>query len=135
MIGLMEIDFLDIRIVSLEDEMTVESPNQPSLRYVYLKLSQTPPPLWQNYFKESRKMARHPHWRNAWIDRKFVVIECKFEEIETYHLNDLKQDLAQANRQYRRYLEQQSQTEQGKKTAYIQEVEKLREIKNRLNFD
>ena len=131
----MEIDFIDIKIVSLEDEMTVVSHDQPSLRYVYLKLSQTPPPLWQNYFKESRKIARHPHWRNAWIDRKFIVIECLLEEIETYHLTDLKQDLAKANNQYRKYLEKQSQTEHVQKKLYHQDLEKLRDIKNRLNFD
>lgn len=134
-IGAMEIDFADIRIVSLEDEMMVESPNQPSLRYVYLKLSQTPPPLWQHHFKEARKVARHPHWRHAWIDRKFIVVECLLEEIELYHLNDLKKDLAHANRQYRQHVTKQSHHEQAKNTAYIQEVEKLRDIKSRLNFD
>ncbi len=131
----MEIDFIDIKIVSLEDEMTVQSHDEPSLRYIYLKLSRTPPPLWQTYFKESRKIARHPHWRKAWIDRKYIVVECVPEEIETYHLKDLKQDLAKANSRYRHYLEQQSQKEHVKKTIYHQEREKLRDIKSRLNFD
>src|SRR5471030_367877 len=72
----MEIDFVDIKIVSLEDDMTVESPNNPALRYIYLKLSQTPPPLWQKHFADSRKVARHTKWRNIWIDRKFFVVEC-----------------------------------------------------------
>ena len=48
----MDIDFVDIRIVSLEDDLTVESPENRALRYVYLKLSQTPPPLWQKHFAE-----------------------------------------------------------------------------------
>ena len=131
----MEIDFVDIKIVSLEDEMTVESPVNPSLRYVYLRLSQTPPPAWQSYFKESRKKSRHPHWRNAWIDRKYIVVECIPEEIETRHLSDLRHDLAQSNQRYRHYLLQQSHHEIRREKIRLQERERIREMKDRLNFD
>jgi hypothetical protein len=131
----MEIDFIDIKIVSLEDEMTVESPVHPNLRYVFLRLSQTPPPIWQSYFKESRKKSRHPHWRNAWIDRKYIVVECVPEEIETHHLNDLRHDIAQSNQRYRRYLHHQTQAEIHQGKTRLQERERLREMKSRLNFD
>ncbi|MEI9999584.1 MAG: hypothetical protein WDO13_10675 [Verrucomicrobiota bacterium] len=78
----MDADFADIRIVSFEDELTVVSPTDPKLRYLYLKLSATPPPGWVKHFAQSRKVARHPRWRNAWIDRKFIVVECVPEELE-----------------------------------------------------
>jgi len=131
----MAIDFIDIRIVSLEEEMMVESPNDRALFHIYLRLSQTPPPLWQHHFRESRKVSRHPHWRQAWLDRKYIVVECPVHEIETYHLNDLKQDIAHANRQYRSHLERQAALEHQKEKATHQEREKLRELKDRLNFD
>jgi hypothetical protein len=131
----MEIDFIDIKIVSLEDEMTVESPNNATLRYIYLRLSQTPPPLWQKYFAESRKIARHPKWRHIWIDRKYLVVECVPEEIETHHLNDLKQDVAFANSNYRNYLHHQTRAEYKKLQTQSIERDRLREMKGRLNFD
>ena len=131
----MEIDFIDIKIVGLEDDMTVQSPNNPALRYIYLKLSQTPPPLWQKYFAESRKIARHTKWRNIWIDRKFIIVECIPEELETHHLKDLKQDLAHANANYRKYLEMQVSTDVRSQQTQSIERERLREMKNRLNFD
>jgi hypothetical protein len=131
----MDIDFIDLKIVGLEDDLTVESPNNPALRYIYLKLSQTPPPLWQKYFAESRKVPRHTKWRNIWIDRKFLVVECVPEEIETHHLNDLKQDVAFANSKYRQYLQHQYRIEAGQHQTQSIERDRLRDMKSRLNFD
>ncbi len=131
----MDIDFIDIKIVSLEDDMTVESPNNPALRYIYLKLSQTPPPLWQKHFVESRKVARHTKWRHIWIDRKFLVVECVPEEIETHHLSDLKKDVYYANSKYREYLKMQNRSEFQQKHTQSIERDRLRDMKSRLNFD
>jgi hypothetical protein len=131
----MDIDFIDIKIVSLEDDMTVASPNNPALRYIYLKLSQTPPPLWQKHFAESRKIARHTKWRNIWIDRKFLVAECVPEEIETHHLGDLKKDLYYANSKYREYLRNQGRSETQLRQSQSIERDRLRDMKSRLKFD
>jgi hypothetical protein len=133
--GFMEIDFVDIKIIGLEEEMTVLSPDHPPLRQVFLRLSQTPPPIWRTYFDDLRKISRHPRWRRAWIDRKFIVIECVPEEIETHHLNDLKQDIAQANQRCRHYFELQTQGERHKERADHRVRERLRDMKGRLNFD
>jgi len=131
----MEADFVEIRIVDLEEEMTVESPVHPPLRYVYLRLSQTPLPIWQSYFKESRSLSRHPHWRQAWIDRKYIVVECAPEEIEKYHFNDLKQDVSRANERCRDYLHRRHHADRQKGSADQNVRDHLREIKGRLNFD
>ena len=131
----MDFDFADIKIVSLEEGLTVESPERPSLFYVYLRLSQTPPPIWQTYFKESRKVSRHPHWRRAWVDRKYIIVECPPAEIETHHLNDLKQDIATANEHYRKYLGQRTDPDHLREKSHALERDRLREMKGRLNFD
>jgi len=115
--------------------MMVPSPRDPSLFYVFLKLSQTPPPLWQHHFKNSRKISRHPHWREAWIDRKFIVVECLTDELEKYHLNDLKQDIAFANKAYREHVQLQARAEMQRAQSHQSEREKLRDIKRRLSFD
>jgi hypothetical protein len=131
----MEPDFVDIRIVGLEEDMTAESPDRPPLRLVFLRLSQTPPPIWRTYFDETRKISRHPHWRPAWIDRRFIVVECVPEEIETYHLNDLKQDVARCNERCRDYFLRQTLSDRQKHVADHHVKERLREIKGRLKFD
>ncbi len=131
----MDLDFVDIKIVGLDDDLTVESPNNPALLYVYLRLSQTPPPLWQKHFAESRKIARHPKWRHIFVDRKFLIVECVPAEIETHHLKDLKQDIAFANTQYRQYLQHQLRTEMKRSQTQSVQRESLREMKGRLKFD
>jgi hypothetical protein len=131
----MEPNFADVKIVGLEEELTVESPENPELRYVYFRLSQTPLPIWQSHFKESRKISRHPHWRHAWIDRKYIVVECLPEEIEKYHLQDLKQDVSKANQGCQNYLRTHSRADHDKESAHQHAVDRLREIKGRLNFD
>jgi hypothetical protein len=131
----MEIDFVDIKIVGLEEEMTVESPERPPLRWIFLRLSHTPMPIWQSYFKELRNISRHPRWRRAWIDRKFIVVECVPEEIETHHLRDLKQDVAQVNQRCRKYLGDRAPTDHHRENADQQARERLRDMKDRLNFD
>ena len=131
----MDIDFNEIKILGLEEEMTVESPIRPPLRYIYLRLSATPPPIWVTYFDESRKVSRHPHWRRAWIDRKFIVVECPPEELEKYHLADFKRDLAQANQRTVAYFEKQNFVERQKQQNDLQVLNRLKEMKGRLNFD
>jgi hypothetical protein len=131
----MESDFTDIKIVGLADEMTVASFDHPELQLIFLKLSQTPPPLWQSYFKELRNVSRHPHWRKAWVDRKFIVVECLPDEIEAYHLRDLKQDVARCNERCHAYFAGQAQAEHQKKHADHNVRAQLREMKDRLKFD
>jgi hypothetical protein len=131
----MDSDFIDIKIVELVDDMTVESHDNPALRLIFLRLSQTPPPLWQKTFAESRKIPRHPRWRRAWLDRKFIIVECVPEEIETHHLRDLKQDIAQANAKFRQYVDQQNRGDYQRRETQSLERDKLRDMKSRLNFD
>jgi hypothetical protein len=128
-------EFVDIRIVGLEEELTVESPLNPPLRYIHFRLSQTPLPIWQSYFKEARKISRHPHWRQAWIDRKYIVVECLPEEIEKYHLRDLKQDVALVNQRTREFLQPRHHADRTKHRADEDAIQRLREMKGRLNFD
>jgi hypothetical protein len=131
----MDSDFTEIKIVDLAEEMTVASFDHPELQLIFLRLSQTPPPIWQSYFKELRNVSRHPRWRKAWIDRKFIVVECLPEEIEAYHLRDLKQDVARCNERCRAYFAGQAQAERQKETVNLNVRERLKEMKDRLKFD
>ncbi len=131
----MDADFADIKIVSLEDELTAPCPTDPTLRLMFLKLSATPPPGWVQHFNQSRKVARHVKWRKATIDRKFIVIECIPQEIESHHLRDLKQDVYYANGEYRKYLAHQYRGQHSASQTQALERDRIREMKDRLKFD
>jgi hypothetical protein len=131
----MENDFTDIKIIGLEEEMTVESPTNPALTYVFFRLSQTPPPLWTKHFKQSRTIARSPRWRHIWVDRRYLMImECKVEEIEAL-LEEVKKDFAHSNQLYRQHLTHQTAAEQHKENQHLEQRDRLRDMKGRLNFD
>ena len=92
-------------------------------------------PIWKTHFEESRKVSRHPHWRRAWLDRKYIIVECLPDEIEQYHLNDLKHDIARANEGCRAYFQDKRDPHTQKEQLHSQERDRLREMKSRLNFD
>ena len=46
-------------------------------------------------------------WREAWVEDNFIVIHCVPEELEKYHVSDLKEDIVNANTKYRQYLFEQ----------------------------
>jgi hypothetical protein len=43
-------------------------------------------------------------WREVWIEGADLVIQCPPEELEQFHLGDLKQDVRNSNRAYREHL-------------------------------
>ncbi len=50
-------------------------------------------------------------WRRAWIEGDCVVVKCATDELQRYHLKDLKQDVANANENLARAIEQHSARE------------------------
>jgi len=55
--------------------------------------------------------------------------------IEKYHLNDLKQDVANSNAKYRKYLYEMIKIEKENMRKKKVEKDQLIELKNRLKFD
>lgn len=127
--------FDDIRITGLDEAKTYR-PNPDKLLYnIYLKLSSYPPMDWRDIFRAERSFPRHSMWREAWIEGDYIVIYCVPDELERYHLNDLKQDVANCNAKYRKYLYEIIQRENEIIRKERQEKEKFEELKNRLKFD
>lgn len=127
--------FTDIRITGLETAATQPSDRAAGLRHMFLRLSSSPPLEWQQLFDNERQYPRHSMWREAWIQGDFIVVDCVPEEIAQYHLRDLKQDVANANKNYRDYLERVAQVETQQRAAEQQERSRLDELKSRLDFD
>jgi hypothetical protein len=91
---------LDIRIIGILKERTRQDRQYSGLQDYFLQLSAKPPRGWERFFNESRRFPRHSMWREAWIENDCVVVKCVIDELSRYHLNDLKQDVANANENF-----------------------------------
>ena len=102
---------------------------------MYLKLSTRPSDDWVQIFNAERRFPRHTMWRDALIEKDFIIILCVPEELEKIHLGDLKEDVLNANTKYRQYLFEQAQREVKEKDHEKTEIEKLQNLKKRLDFE
>jgi len=67
---------------------------------MHLKLSAHPTAEWAQLFKNQRQFPRHSMWREAWVEGRYIVVDCVPEEIKQYHLRDLNEDAAVVNGEY-----------------------------------
>ena len=74
-------------------------------------------------------------WREAWIEGNFIVVDCVPEEIEQYHLRDLKEDVAKTNQNYRDYLARVARAQEQQEEREQKEKSRLEDLKSRLEFD
>jgi hypothetical protein len=127
--------FTDIAIIGLDVDATKPSQAASGLRHMYLQLSAEPPSEWQQLFNQGRRFPRHSMWRDAWVEGRHIVVDCVPEEIEQYHLRDLKEDAAKTNEKYRDYLGKVAGAQQQQQEAEQKEKSRLDDLKNRLKFD
>jgi hypothetical protein len=127
--------FEDIRIIDLDNVRSYKPDPQKLLYKIYLKLSSPPPPEWQQIFEAERRFPRHTMWRRAWIEGQYIVIHCVLDELDKYHLRDLRQDVESANNKYREYLMEVARTKASEIRQKHEELTQLKDIKRRLNLD
>lgn len=127
--------FADILIVGLNEERCNKASPDLELYSMYLKLSDSPPVEWRKLFSERRNFPRHSMWRDARISGDHIIISCVPEELERYHLRDLKEDVDYCNGQYRKYLDTVSKKEVRELKERQAELERLKELNRRLKFD
>ena len=130
----MKIRFEDIQMLELNDERCRRSGTAPFMYNMHLELSSNPALEWQQIFYQERKIPRHHKWRCAWIEHNCIVVDCAPEEVEEYLLNDLKEDVRRSNQKYRAYLEQREEEKNMGEEAEKRERDRLRSLKDRLDF-
>lgn len=126
---------LDIRIVKLAVEKTRQSQTAPGLRLMYLELSESPPHPWTLLFDQERAFPRHSMWRDARIEGRYIVVDCVPEELEKYHLQDLKQDVLNSNQKYVQWQAKAAAQAAQRAQKEVQERQRLAELGSRLKFD
>lgn len=128
-------DFDDIRVVDLDEPLTRQSQTASGLRHMHLRLSGRPSHGWAEIFIAERQFPRHSMWRNVWISGSHVVIDCVPEEIEKYHLRDIKEDVANTNIKYRAQLQRVELARRRQDEAARLEKERIQDVKKKLKFD
>jgi hypothetical protein len=128
-------EFNDIKITGLDADLTRPSDRGSAMRQMHLTLNETPTSEWVQCFEANRRYPRHSAWRHAWISGSHIVIDCVPEEIEKDHLKDLKEDVANSNRDYRAYLIKVAAKERMEQERAATEKKRLDGLGGRLNFD
>ncbi|WP_411824672.1 hypothetical protein [Leptospira sp. 'Mane'] len=127
-------EFKDINLIGADKEKTQISRQGTTLHNVYLELSSPPPKKWVDLFNEERSFPRHSMWRNANIRGNYVIIECPLDELERYHLNDIKNDILNSNSKYKGFLIQEEQAKSRHEEELKTQTEKKNSILDNLDF-
>lgn len=110
-------------------------PHGPGMRHLHLSLSDTPPPNWARPFKELRQQPRHSMWRHAWVEGAHIVIDCVPDEMEQFHLTDLKDDVRVCNDRHRRWDHEMVIAAAARRREEQSERLRLLALNARLDFD
>jgi len=129
------VHFEDIHIKEFDYERSYKPDPSKDLYNIYLKLSAVPPNEWVKIFDTERRFPRHPKWREAWIEEKYIIIYCLPEELEKVHDKDLREDVDNTNYKYRTLLTDRAQEEALKERKEEKELTRLKDIKDKLKFN
>jgi hypothetical protein len=128
------VGFDDIRILGIDSNRLYRPDPQKALYHVYFELSSSPPMEWTQIFDAERRFPRHTIWRRAWVEDKYIVVHCAPAEVKQYHLNDIKQDVGNANSKYREFLRRLA-VERAKEAQHeAREQEQLKDAFDGLDF-
>lgn len=127
--------FQDIKVVGVDKSKTYRPDPEKLLYNVYFKLSSEPPIEWVRIFEAERRFPRHTMWRRAWVDGQYVVIHCALDEVKKYHAHDIKQDVANTNKKYGEYLRQLVIEQKKERERKGEELEKIDEALEGLDFE
>ena len=127
--------FEDISITGTDKDMLYKPNPDKALYNVYFNLSARPSQEWAQIFEAERRVPRHTMWRHAWVEGQHIVVHCGLKEVKKYHLNDIKQDVANTNRKYREYLQQQAIEKEREKLREEKEDQEIEDGLEGLDFD
>lgn len=125
-------EFEEIRILCLDHDRCRRSETAPFMYTMYLELSGNPTTEWQQIFYQERRVPRHENWRRAWIEHNYIILDCVPEEIEQFHLEELKRDLETTNKKYGAWLDLKRKETRDRARARMEEQARLEALSERL---
>lgn len=124
-----------LKIVGIVKEKTKQDSQYSGLQHYYFKLSRRPSHTWERQFIQARRFPRHNMWREAWVEGDCIVVKCALDELERYHLRDLKQDVETANNALAQEIVAEQTRRAHEEEQKAKERAKRDAVLDRLNFD
>jgi hypothetical protein len=125
--------FQDIKIIGV-DKNKINRPDPEKQIYdVFFELSEVPPSEWIDVFNGERRTPSHSLWRKAWIEGKYVVVNCTLEELGQQQ-KDLNENIATSNKQYKEYSSRLEERNQQKISKAEEEKKKINDALDKLKF-
>lgn len=126
--------FADIKIVALDDAASGPSGDGALIRLV-LKLSDSAPSAWSQYFNEAWRQHLYMMKRRASVFGNRLEIICVPDELESDHLPELKKVVKETNEAYRKFEQEQKRLKEVEIETVRRQREALATLKGRLKFD
>jgi hypothetical protein len=130
----MPMPFTDIKIVGLDDAASGPS-GQGALVRLSLKLSDSAPSAWSQYFNEAWEQHIYMMKRRASVFGDRLEIVCMPDELQNDHLPELNNVISETNSEYRRYADAQDRQREIEVEIARRQKDELANLKGRLKFD
>ena len=128
--------FEDITIVSINVSASSHTFPASVLMNIVFNLSSTAPGEWSSIFNFRWNHRIYVMKRGAHICADHLEICCAPEELETFHMPELKAVIAGTNQVYRQFLAKERQYEPGQSAKTNLDKDKLlQDLTKNINFD
>ena len=104
------------------------------MRKVFLRLSAGPTQLWTELFDKERAFPSSHYVARGTNHDSYIVVDCVPEEIEKYHLSDLKEDVANVNMKFRSCAKVEADRKRASDEAKAKEEEQIKDLRKKLDF-
>lgn len=125
--------FTDIKIKELDENASGPS-GEGSLQCLVLRLSQSSPYDWANYFNEAWRHHFYMGKRRATVSGNALEIICMPDELENL-VPELNKVISQTNNAYKEYVEEDERQRQDMAEKAQIDKQKIVDLKARLKFD
>ncbi len=98
-------------------------------------MSHSPPSEWIKLFEIQKFYSKHKIKHPAWVEGNYIGVECIPEKLETSHLSELRQAVANTNQVYREHQTKIQEDLKHEEQIKQEEKDRLKRIKEQLKFD
>ncbi|AZO54752.1 MULTISPECIES: hypothetical protein [unclassified Mesorhizobium] len=126
--------FTDIKIKALDDSASGPSGEGALMRLV-LRLSQSAPAPWSQYFNKAWQQHIYMMKRRASVSGDRLEIICMPNELQADHIPELNKIITQTNAAYGAYAAEQTRLRQKTADESQRQKDDLAKLKGQLKFD
>lgn len=128
-------NFKDIKIVELDENASHTREHNSRMVNIILILSESAPDAWARHFNNQWQQHFYMMKRDASVSGKRLEIYCLPEELQQYHIPELKSVISKTNLAYRSLVEQAQRDAAERNAAAARQRDELVDLKSKIKFD